>query len=235
MKNRVDTEEGQSYLVTVSDLMSGLIFVFLITLMVFAFRFQVATNEFTSAGDTRSEILNLLKQELQLRGLIVEIDDKHGVLRLTEQSILFARGSAEPHEEHLQRIGTLAAVLADVLPCFVRNTSIPCKLANIDRTKFPANIEVLLIEGHTDAVPLHGRWTYKDNIELSGARAASVWRHMIAIRPFLNDIRNRDRESILSISGYGEQRLVDQYDPLSERNRRIDLRFIMESPAGGGT
>jgi flagellar motor protein MotB len=219
-------DEGQNYLATVSDLMAGLIFLFLITLMIFVLRYQSATASIQSSDKTRSYLLETLQDSLQKRGLSVEVDDRNGVLRLTEQSINFPSGSVEPLEAHEPRVAVLAEVLAGVLPCFLSGSS--CE--EIMPAELTATVSVVMIEGHTDTLSLSTRHRLESNLELSGARAATVHRLLTATAPSLGEMRNREGQKILSISGYGSERLVDQADPLSELNRRIDLRFIMDPP-----
>jgi chemotaxis protein MotB len=87
-----------------------------------------------------------------------------------------------------------------------------------------------LIEGHTDSVPIGAGFRYRDNLELSAARSAEVLRMMRDCEPGLERLRNRGGMAVVSVSGYGETRLADPADPEAARNRRIDLRFLMELP-----
>lgn len=225
-------EDGgtQNYLISVSDLMSGLIFIFIITLMIFVVLFQQATESIQSAEATRKELLETLQDELETRGLNVTIDTLQGILRLTERSINFPRARAEPEPAHLPRVRVLADVLSDVLPCFVVRSPAPCR-HDIDRIKYAASVHLLMIEGHTDAVPVGERLRFRDNLELSGGRAASIHRLLVDAAPVLSELRNRDASQILSISGYGAQNLLIPDDPFAPGNRRIDLRFLMEAPS----
>ena len=49
--------EEESYFVSMTDMMVGLLFLFIIMLMNFAFRLQETTEDLTSANEVRSEIL----------------------------------------------------------------------------------------------------------------------------------------------------------------------------------
>ncbi|MDF1553873.1 MAG: hypothetical protein P1P84_12460 [Deferrisomatales bacterium] len=89
-------DEGAGYLVSVSDMMSALLFVFMITLTAFIINFQDAADKKKKALDDltnqqrlRSVMLEDIQSELQERGIKVEVDEEHGVLRLTENAILF--------------------------------------------------------------------------------------------------------------------------------------------------
>ncbi len=235
-------DHGQGYLVSVSDLMAGVVFLFLITLMIFALSLGQATESLQSAKATQRFILNALKEKLESAGIQVEIDREAGVLRLPnkEQSINFPVGKAEPLLVGQRNIDKLAHVLMQVVPCFVSNEEADkyCELKPMpDKKKYAAKIEVLLIEGHTDPLKIdtqHSR--FQDNYELSGARAAFV---LNRIRDFAEAkhgkqifgvLKNSQNQEILSISGYADRRPLPATDPDSEKNRRIDLRFVMEPP-----
>lgn len=228
-----EAEDSQSFLVSVSDLMSSMIFIFIITLMMFALRFNSATTSLESATSTRTKILRMLRDSLA-PSLEVEIVERQGILRLTAQSINFPSGSADPIPDHEPRIRALATVLGQVLPCFLPGRA-QCDgmlLRTIDTVRYAAVLEAVLIEGHTDTVPIAGalRSRYPSNMELSGARAARVLQLMSSNVRSLDSLRNRDGLQLLSISGYGERRLADSTNRAGASNRRIDLRFLMEPP-----
>src|ERR1700739_2922594 len=87
-------DEDESYFVSMTDIMVGLLFLFIIMLMFFALKFQQATTNLSTANDTRSKILESIAQALKDHGVPVEIDIENGILRLPEQ-ILFDRGKAD--------------------------------------------------------------------------------------------------------------------------------------------
>ena len=234
--------EGQSYLVSVSDLMSSLVFIFIITIVVFALRLQRARaqlqdtrTQLTSAQETRAHLLEALRDRLTVSGIAVEIDPTQGVLRLTENAVPFPLAEDQPVPQAGATLRRLALTLDEILPCFTASTrSSPERrdgcLRFADPTRHASNVDVLLIEGHTDSRRLSGGRRFEDNLELSGARAAAVWRILNREAPGLADLRNRSGLKILSISGYADQRPLVTADPLADANRRIDLRFVMEPP-----
>ena len=96
----------------------------------------------------------------------------------------------------------------------------------------PWLLETLLIEGHTDDVPVATGRRFRDNLELSSIRAATVHRMITACEPAIDRLANTAGDPILSTSGYGFTRpATPEPDRLAE-NRRIDLRFLLEPPAG---
>ena len=58
-------EEGESYFMSMTDMMVGLLLIFIILLAYFALNLQSKTEELTGANRTRAEILNDLQQSLK--------------------------------------------------------------------------------------------------------------------------------------------------------------------------
>lgn len=76
------------------------------------------------------------------------------------------------------------------------------------------------IQGHTDARPFRSK-DY-DNWRLSSARAQSAY--YMLLRGGLDETRVRE------IAGFADRKLLDEEDPLSPRNRRIEV--LVEVPQG---
>jgi flagellar motor protein MotB len=87
-------------------------------------------------------------------------------------------------------------------------------------------VETVFIEGHTDRTGTADR-----NWSLSTERAVVTYRLIETAEPTLATLVNRDGNQIISVSGYGPTRPVTS-DPTPDDfapNRRIDLRFVMET------
>ena len=254
---RVSADAGQgghNYLASVSDLVSALIFVFIIMLAFFAYQLADVTEKLKADDATRGRMLQEMARQLQDSGMRVEVLVDQGVLRLSENSINFPSGSETPASEHRQNVGHLAQAIAEVAPCYVSpsrgaftvrgDVNVPkyCQTA-VDPSTYecreetsPWLLETLLIEGHTDDVPVAEGRRFRDNLELSSIRAATVQRMIIACEPGVDNLRNTNDYPILSTSGYGDGRPVtsspEQTDETRRVNRRIDLRFLLEPPEG---
>ena len=257
--------EGQSYLATVSDLVSAFIFVFIIMLAIFAYQLATATQEQASvteelkaANETRDSILTGIARRLENSGIRVTVLLEQGVLRLSENSINFPSGSEIPVTDHYVNVGRVANAIAEVVPCYVfdgvsdptavddvvsetsAGANVPqyCQLPadpsvyDCRERQFPWLLETLLIEGHTDEVPVGVGRRFRDNLELSSMRAATVHRMIAACEPGVEHLVNGDGYPILSTSGYGETRPATLDPERADDNRRIDLRFLLEPPAG---
>lgn len=235
--NGQPAEEG-SYLASVSDLMSGLLYVFILAVAIFTLDLLTAEEsvlqveaekreeirQLRGADEARVELLRRLKEALQVRGLSVEIDMEHGVLRLPEE-ILFRSGRDQFNPGGEERLEALAKELEALLPCYSVGSACP------DRT-FEASLEAVVVEGHTDDQPLRAGAGFRDNWELSAARSIRTFSVLMGHRPTLQAFVNQKDEPLFGIAGYADSRRVDPGTTAEarERNRRIDLRFIMGVP-----
>jgi chemotaxis protein MotB len=77
---------------------------------------------------------------------------------------------------------------------------------------------VLRVDGHTDNSPLSGTGRYRDNWELSSARATSVVKHLISQGVPANR---------LVAAGFGEFQPIAEGDTpdVRNQNRRIELKL----------
>jgi flagellar motor protein MotB len=287
-------DEGESYFASVSDLMVGILFVFLLMLTVFALNYRQAEQEQLvqrslyerlaaelqqqkaetlrqtteaerqrqEAGRQRTEAetekqrnevlrgqlteaLRLLGQDLQFReqarqsllltlgqqlkdrDVLVEVDERSGVLHLSGD-LLFSTGSAALSPDALRTVRALADVLQGTLPCYAEDqpaTACPAGAIPV--------LETVLIEGHTDRRPIAAGTRYRDNDQLATERALAVFAEMRKDQPALDSIRNRDGLQLLGEAGYGNRRplpdALGTSDDDFRRNRRIDIRFVLTS------
>lgn len=231
------TEEG-SYLASVSDLMSALLYIFILAVVVFTLDLLTAEEsvreveaekreeirQLRGADDARAEMLERLESALRQRGLTVEIDVEHGVVRLPEE-VLFRSGRDQFNPGGEERLAMLAEELEILLPCYSFGGDCP------DRN-FEASLEAVVVEGHTDDQPLRAGSQFRDNWELSAARSIRTFGVLMAHRPQLRTFVNQKGEPLFGIAGYADSRRVapETTPEARERNRRIDLRFIMSVP-----
>lgn len=226
--------EEENYFVSMTDMMVGLVFIFIIMLMYYALQFRDVTEQLTGADRTRAEILRQIEETLRERGVEVSIDTQNGVLRLPD-AILFDSARAELKPEGLQAVGHLADALSEILPCYTHTASARPAHCSADNGH---RIESVYVEGHTDADPLSRGGALRDNWDLSVMRATNTYRALTELRPELSALcadKNGTCEPVLSVSGYGPQRRIDLGSEADQkaRNRRIDLRIIMVTPDGG--
>lgn len=245
-----EEDHEESFFVSMTDMMVGMIFLFIIMLMFFAMKFSDDSLDLRAEMDrlaierdrlreqvellqgaerTRNAVVEQIYTSLKDQGVEVVIDKDNGILRLPE-SILFAVGKSELSSEGRQAVAKLANALALVLPCYTRQPNVATP---DDCTASAFGLEALLIEGHTDSDGAEDM-----NWRLSMERALHTYQVLVKERPELSAMCSRqDRNEhsgypLLSIAGYGFKRPVAPNDlpENKNRNRRIDLRFIMTPP-----
>jgi flagellar motor protein MotB len=256
-----DHGEGENYFVSMTDMMVGMLFIFIILLMSFAFLFRQqtdATNEtreskirhaneieakledlekkitqqtdqIREATQLRQRLLREIDAQLRRENLVVQVDESNGVLHLTEDTIRFRQNDASLGEAARLNVGKIARVLARVLPAYVFCSKGPPGGSCPNRTN--ASVETVFIEGHTDTAGAD-----EQNWLLSAQRAANTYRELTAVARELRQIRNRSGQELLSISGYSSTRPIDPANTPAawDRNRRIDLRFVMDTDVTAG-
>ena len=83
----VDVEEGESYYVSMTDMMVGVIFIFIIMLSYFAFEFRATTAKLTTAKDPETAALLQTAADLKPKTADIEIDYKAKVLCIPEVAL----------------------------------------------------------------------------------------------------------------------------------------------------
>jgi len=145
----------------------------------------------------RSDFFGRLREILSDRENIRIVGDRF----VFQSEVLFSSGAAELNPAGAEEMAKLANALIEL------------------GQEIPDDISwVLRVDGHTDNVPLSGQGRYRDNWELSTARATSVVKFLIT------EGVPADR---LVAAGFGEfQPLVEEdSDDARARNRRIELKL----------
>ncbi len=238
-------EDEESYFVSMTDMMVGMLFVFIIMLMSFVLNYRQAESshretvqktkevisEIKQADQARVQMLEELKSLLEKAGVRVMIDLENGVLRLPAE-ILFPSASDKVTQDGEQKLAVLAHGLDDVLRCYAYQEGDVKNVAGGDACKTNYRLEAVFIEGHTDNAQLIPGARFSDNWQLSTARAITIYKELVKTSPALATLRNKKAEPVLSVSGYGDNRPVGDNNTEDGRknNRRIDLRFLMATP-----
>ena len=146
----------------------------------------------------RSEFFGQLSTLLAGREGVRVVGDRF----VFSSEVLFRPGSADLAPEGRRQIAEVAGILDEI------------------RQQIPPGIDwIIRVDGHTDNVPLSGAGEFRDNWELSQARALSVVRYMQDDLGFPPDR--------LAATGFGEYRPVVAGDTEAARaqNRRIELKL----------
>ena len=223
-------EQPHDFFISMTDMMVGMIFLFIIMLMFFALKLERAATQsvnlvasLTTTDEVRAAILNDLQTDMVKQGIQVLSNPQQGVLSLSE-NILFDKGKAELSRRGEEAVAVLAQSLYNNLVCYtVLADGPPAR----DCPATAHSIEAVLIEGHTDSDGADiANWT------LSVKRSFNAYQSMMAANPNLPRLLNRNMQAIFSVAGYGKQRPAypNDIDENKRKNRRIDLRLIMVPP-----
>ena len=198
------------------------------------------TQDIEDRQNARKRLLASLEKRLEDQGVTVILDPDSGVLRLPE-SLLFEKGKStlggeggSPDKLASARaaLSKISDSLAAVLPCYVAQTErAGCEAR--DRS----TLEGVLIEGHSDKQAyrqLGPEDSRERNDRLSVERALTVFKE-IRQRNALDEMKNGNGLPLIAVSAYGERRPVafGSSDDDYQKNRRIDLRFLLSSRTSG--
>ncbi|WP_054957566.1 flagellar motor protein MotB [Paenibacillus dakarensis] len=155
---------------------------------------------FRKQEEELAAFMNVIKQYVQdnqLENDIFIADEPQGIAITLSDRFLFDAGKAELKDGAEPVLGKLASLFKD-----------------LDTT--------ISIEGHTDTVPV-GRYSpYKDNWELSGARAMSVLRYFL-------DVSKLKPESF-QYAGYADTRPAASNETVQgkQKNRRVEITVLRQ-------
>ena len=146
--------EEENYFISMTDMMVGMVFLFIITLMFFALKFNDVSvqeteviNTLLDANSTRATLLQRLKVVMLEKGFVVELDQDNGILHLPE-NIMFDKGGYYLNNQGRRAVVILGKALSDILPCYAAHEAQP--RPNVCPTS-PHKVEAVFVEGHTDS------------------------------------------------------------------------------------
>lgn len=222
--NHSHGEDGHYY-ISISDLMTSLLFIFILILAYMMLSFVQKQEQLNDEIkkleqniEARKDLLQSLKDELLKEKINVDIDKENGNMRL-KSDLLFSSGSADISDEGKRQIGEIAKIL----------------VLKLKEEKYLTAIDTVFIEGHTDNVPItsykYGRnWTNK---ELSSQRAINTFSEMnLETNNEIISLKNIKEKSLFSYSGYADTRplCVDDSNECRNKNRRIEFYFTVNTP-----
>ena len=156
------------------------------------------TNQAEELASYKSEFFGRMRQVLKGQERVSIVGDRF----IFSSEVLFSPGSSDLSTEGKAEISNVTESLSSIMK------------------DIPDNIDwVIRVDGHTDDIPLSGFGDFKDNWELSQARALSVVKYMITEHNFSG--------SRLAANGFGEYQPINIEDTPEARaqNRRIEIKL----------
>lgn len=224
--NRASIDEENPYWISFSDIMSGLLILFILVSMTLILELIAKREEVNQKIEqieqieqALEQILREIKAELQAKNIVVEISENDSVIRIPDRLLKFDSGSFVIPAGSEQIVHDIGDTIRRVI-------------VKQDRYKI---FDTIFVEGHTDNQPFRNNYV-KGNWGLSANRAIEVWNYWelhIAEIPELSALLNHAGEPLFSVSGFGETRPIQTPQDTAaqrEKNRRIDIRFIVKRP-----
>ena len=156
------------------------------------------TNQAEELANYKSEFFGRLRTVLMGQERVRIVGDRF----IFSSEVLFSAGRSDLSKEGKSEISNVTEILSSIMK------------------NIPENIDwVIRVDGHTDNTPLSGAGEFKDNWELSQARALSVVKYMIKELNFSG--------SRLAANGFGEYQPISLADTPEARalNRRIEIKL----------
>jgi flagellar motor protein MotB len=244
----VTNSESENHWVSFTDVMSGLVLVFILATV--ALMLQVAVNNqaladqkvtleakikeadgqkaafdaqigvIGHAEEVRANVLQEASTLLQANGIQVVVNPDSSVLSIPSQALGFKSGSYVIEPQYEATAAAVGQMLSDVI-------------RKDDRFKF---LDTVFVEGHTDSVPFNGSFGM-DNWGLSTFRAIALWKtwdRMLPAESQPDTLVNAQNRPLFSMSGYADTRSIEGA-PAGlanfDGNRRIDIRITVIRPS----
>lgn len=224
-RKTVNVDEENPYWISFSDIMSGLLILFILAsmalileLMQTRVKVSDAIEEIAKAEKVRQDILHEIRAEL-LKKIVVELSDNETILRIPDKQLTFENNQYAIPEDDQTKTSVLK--IGEAL------------FSAITKQGRQVYLDTIFIEGHTDSIPSNremGNWG------LSTYRAISIWNYWndeMDTSRSLKSLTNTHGLPLFSMSGYAAQRRVcdqEEDDACRARNRRIDIRFTVKRP-----
>jgi outer membrane protein OmpA-like peptidoglycan-associated protein len=219
-RSRHSKKDDAEHWIGISDLMSGLMMMFLFIAVAYMYYVQVERENIKEIAvaykDTQVAIYNDLNNEFKsdLPRWNASIDRNTLQVTFNNPEVLFRSGSPELSTQ-------FQAMLSDFFPRYVAVLS-----------RYRGAIDEIRIEGHTssDWGTLHGDEAYFPNMALSQDRTRSVLQYVLSK---LTSGADRDwvRSSFAAVGYSSSRRLVDASSTAEDaaRSRRVNFRVITNS------
>ncbi len=225
-RNNDNNETENPYWMSFSDIMSGLLLIFMLATAILILeltekkeKVNDAIDEIRQAEQVKQEIMEEIKKELDKLNIFVEINDNESLIRIPEETLTFSTNSdLIPMQQVIQdNVKAIGSVL---------HTAITSN----NRLGY---LDTIFLEGHTDSRPSNRE---KGNWGLSTFRAISLWNYWdmeLDLTPSFSEMTNYSGQSLFSVSGYAATRRVNEIEITESEqraNRRIDIRFTVKKP-----
>lgn len=211
---KIKKDDGISYWLSFSDLMSGLLIIFILLSVYMLLDYKSAASELEMTKHTLAEYTqmntNIIEKLKAALGNSISIDSDTGTLVL-DSELLFDPGKSE-----LKPAGKI--FLNEIMPKYF-------KILFKD-PEIRENIAGITIEGYTD-----DQGTYEYGLNLSYNRALSVYYYMLndpGFKEYHEDMKKLIILTGRSEAGYLPRKENETIEDWRKRNRRVEIKFDLK-------
>ena len=209
--NQNNQNEENVFWITMSDLLLGLVVIFLV---LFVFAITGFTQNKINEKETQYQITEKIVKELEQKGINVDSDKFSGKIKISDLE-LFELNSSELSEQGKKYMSQFVPVYFDTI---------------MKDPKIIENISKIVIEGHTDSQTFAGAKSpeeqYYLNMDLSLRRASSVAQYIVYAQYKGKKEYKNTLYKLLSVEGKGpSEPIVINGKEDYAKSRRVELKI----------
>lgn len=198
---------------SVSDLMTGMMMIFLFISLAFMLEMTMITENFYSV---KSQIVADLTKEFpphELEAMHADIDPKDGTISFTaDRTSLFEKNERQPSMEYLN----------------ILNNFFPRYINILSQEKYKGQIAEIRIEGHASVEPTENpndREAYFYNMSVSQDRARNVLIHVMSMPIYQDKVHQDWLKNYITANGYSFSKSSGD----AQKDRRVDFRVMLHT------
>jgi chemotaxis protein MotB len=212
---KVASQARSSWVLSYGDTITLLITFFIMMITVRAGQINKVHSWVNERLDEAALQVQTIMTESGIQEISVSRNSK-GVQITLKDPRLFEIASAQPRQSRLFQLDAVATAIQDLNIFNLKESEHASFLKELEENGLQWLVEIR-IEGHTDNMPLTRNANYRDNWELSAARAQSI---MLELQK-----RTGISPSVFAIGGFGEFQPIGDNNTQTGRevNRRVEI------------
>ena len=190
-------KNASSYSLSISDLIMGFLFIFILILMKFMLEYENKKTELLFPIEERNKLISYIGEKMEKKNIQIEIDKKNGILKLKSLHY-FSKGSYELSLKGKKDFNKIKTIFDELICYSDLNKTKENWLKEVKKnekqwnnswgkwvkhcdTKYKSQyglVDSILIEGHADRTPIGGSLKIKGietNMDLAMRRSQAVF------------------------------------------------------------
>ena len=207
-------EEGNIFWITMTDLMTALVLVFIV---LFVYAYARSNMERIESKMQQQKSLQVLESALKENDISANVDTRTGVVKISDLE-LFELNSYELSQKGKDYLRKFSPAYFDSI---------------FTNEYLKENVDKIIIQGHTDSQTFKGKYTkdeqYMKNMELSLKRAYAVANFM-ANTPYNKDNVSKLHKMIVVEGASFSTPIMENGKENFDKSRRVELKLVMKLP-----